>query len=226
MISIVIPAFNEAERLPPTLRNLVAWLGANAADYEIVVSDDGSTDGTAQVAAEHARVVGGLPNRGKGHAVRVGMLAAHGDIRVMCDADGSMAPAELPKLLGPIERGEVAVAIGSRYLDGGHSRGQSALRRAWSRGAHAMTERLVPGVRDLHCGYKAFSAKAANDVFAHATLDRWGFDLEILALARRGGHAMREVAIEWHDDGRSRVRARDFPQTALEVARLFWRFRR
>jgi glycosyltransferase involved in cell wall biosynthesis len=171
------------------------------------------------------RVVRAAQNRGKGHAVRAGMLAARGAVRVMCDADASMPASELPRLVDPVMAGEADVVIGSRYLGGGHSEGQSLRRRAWSRLAHRATRSLVTDVRDLHCGYKAFRADAASDVFGRATLDRWGFDLEVLALAQDRGHRVLEVPIAWQDDGRSRVRARDFPQTALEVLRLWTRTR-
>lgn len=228
-VSVVIPAFNEAERLPATLGQLVDFLEARRSpwSWEIVVSDDGSTDGTVEACAgPRVRVVRSARNRGKGHAVRLGMLAARGGVRVMCDADGSMPASELPHLVEPASRGEADVVIGSRYLGGGRSQGQSRVRRAWSRLAHGATQSLVPGVFDLHCGYKAFRAAAADDVFARATLDRWGFDLEVLALAQRRGHRILEVPIAWKDDGRSRVRARDFPETVLEVVRLWARLHR
>ncbi|HZU81896.1 MAG TPA: glycosyltransferase [Polyangiaceae bacterium] len=233
-VSVVIPAFDEAERIPQTLRELAGVLAAAPQRWawEIVVSDDGSTDGTAEASARAGlpaaalRVVRSARNRGKGHAVRAGMLAARGGVRVMADADASMPATELPELVGPVARGEADVVVGSRYAGGGHARGQSPLRRAWSRVAHRLTGSLVPGVRDLHCGYKAFGARAAEDVFGRATVDRWGFDLEILALALRRGHRVLEVPIAWNDAGRSRVRARDFPQTAWEVLRLWRRLKR
>lgn len=231
-LSIVIPAFNEADRLPPTLTRLLAFLGRTPYRWEIVVSDDGSTDATAERCRACAlpaelRLVRAVQNLGKGHAVRSGMLAARGAIRVMYDADDSMSPAELPKLIEPVARGETHVAIGSRYLDGGHSEGQPLWRRAWSRFANlVMQMALVPGVRDMHCGYKAFSAEAATDVFGRATVNRWGFDLEVLALAKRLGHPVREVSIAWKDAGRSRVRLRDLPQTLMEVALIRVRLER
>jgi glycosyltransferase involved in cell wall biosynthesis len=233
-VSVVIPAFDEADRLPSTLQKLVGFLRTSETRrwaWEIVVSDDGSSDGTMEacrrvdVAEGALHVLRSATNHGKGHAVRRGMLGARGAVRVMCDADASMPASELGALVEPIAHGDADVVIGSRYLGGGHSEGQSWHRRGWSRLAHAATESLVPGVRDLHCGYKAFSARAAEDVFGRATLNRWGFDLEILAVAQRRGHRILEVPIAWQDDGRSRVRARDFPQTLLEVARLWVRLR-
>jgi glycosyltransferase involved in cell wall biosynthesis len=135
------------------------------------------------------------------------MLAARGQIRVMCDADGSMPPEQLPKLLAPIAKCEAAISIGSRYAPGAKSdTKQPWWRVAWSRLANKMIQRsLVPGVKDTQCGFKAFTAEAAVDLFKYGRIDGWAFDLEILALARRRGFEIAEVGVEWKDDRRSRV---------------------
>ena len=208
-LSIVIPAYNEEQRLPPTLAKLEAFLQRQPLRYEIVVVDDGSKDNTVGVAqaAPNVRVVRQIPNRGKGAAVRRGMLEARGQIRVMCDADGSMPAEELPKLLAPIIACEAEIAIGSRYAPGAKTdKKQPFYRVWWSRLANRVIQRsLVPGVRDTQCGFKAFTAEAARDLFRYARIDGWAFDLEILALARRRGLLIAEVGVEWKDDGRSRV---------------------
>ena len=212
-LSIVIPAYNEELRLPPTLERLHAFLAAQPLRYEIVVVDDGSQDDTVGVATAAAatipnlRVVRQVPNRGKGAAVRVGMLAARGQIRVMCDADGSMPPAELPKLLAPIIACKAEIAIGSRYVEGAKTDiKQPFYRVLWSRLCNRVIQKsLVPGVRDTQCGFKAFTAEAARDLFRYGRIDGWAFDLEILALARRRGFSIAEIGVEWKDDGRSRV---------------------
>jgi len=212
-LSVVIPAFNEELRLQPTLERLHAFLAPRPMSYELVVVDDGSTDGTVALVERlahtipHLRVIATRPNRGKGHAVRVGMRAARGDVRVMCDADGSMPPEQLPRLLAPLVRGEVDIAIGSRYADGAQvAAAQPLYRRLWSRLCNRVVQRtLVPGIRDTQCGFKAFTADAADDLFARARVDGWAFDLEVLALARRRCYGIAEVAVEWSDDRRSRV---------------------
>jgi glycosyltransferase involved in cell wall biosynthesis len=230
-LSIVIPAFNEASRLPRTIEDLKRLLSTRAMRAELVVSDDGSTDGTeACVRACSQRQAAGLAvtvlrsatNRGKGHAVRLGMLSARGLIRVMCDADGSMPATELPKLIEPVRRGAAQLVIGSRYLDGRRPKGQPSWRHAWSRLGHTVVQRtLVPSIQDTQCGYKAFTAAAARDIFSRATIDGWAFDLEVLALAQRLGHRVLEVSVDWTHDSRSRVRAlRDLGRVLNDTLRI------
>jgi len=212
-LSIVVPAYNEEHRLPPTLARLAAYLSTQPMRWEIVVVDDGSRDDTcgvverAMATIPNLRLIRQRPNRGKGAAVRLGMLAARGQIRVMSDADGSMPPEQLPRLLAPIIACTAEIAIGSRYAEGAKSDVVQPLYRVlWSRLANLLVQRsLVPGVRDTQCGFKAFTAEAARDLFARGRIDGWAFDLEILALARRAGFAIAEVGVEWTDDRRSRV---------------------
>src|SRR5262249_32096044 len=139
-LSIVVPAYNEEQRLPPTLAKLEAFLASQPLRYEIVVVDDGSADNTigvvraAMATMPNLRLVEQKPNRGKGAAVRRGMLAARGQIRVMCDADGSMPPEELPKLLAPIVSCKAEIAIGSRYAPGAKTDVKQPFYRVlWSR---------------------------------------------------------------------------------------------
>jgi len=211
-LTLVIPAFNEELRLLPTLERLHAHLAAQAMSYEIVVVDDGSRDGTCKVVEAAAARIPNIvlerqrPNRGKGAAVRRGMFAARGRIRVMWDADGSTPPEELPRLLAPIVAGRAEIAIGSRYAAGARTVKQPRYRVVWSRLCNRVIQRfLVPRVLDTQCGFKAFTAAAALNLFGSATINGWAFDLEILALARRRGFAIEEVGVEWKDDGRSHV---------------------
>jgi glycosyltransferase involved in cell wall biosynthesis len=200
-LSVVVPAFNELARIAPTLDKLSAFLSSSDRSFEILVVDDGSSDGTADhvesLAIPRVRVIRSRPNRGKGHAVRIGMLEARGLVRVMCDADGSMPAEELPKLLAPIANGEADIAIGSRYAHGAAAAtAQPLYRRLWSRLCNRVIQKsLVPGIRDTQCGFKAFTAIAAEDLFSRARIDGWAFDLEILALARR--HATRSPRSAW-----------------------------
>ncbi len=212
-LSVIVPAYNEELRLPPTLDRLHAFLSAQPLRYEIVIVDDGSKDKTCDVVEAamtripHLRLVRQLPNAGKGAAVRRGMLAARGQIRVMCDADCSMPPEQLPRLLAPIIACKAEIAIGSRYADGAKTDVKQPFYRVlWSRLANKVIQRsLVPGIKDTQCGFKAFTAEAARDLFKRGKIDGWAFDLEILALARRRGFAIEEVGVEWKDDNRSRI---------------------
>jgi dolichyl-phosphate beta-glucosyltransferase len=211
-LSLVIPAFNEERRLLPTLERLHAHLSAQPLSYEILVVDDGSRDKTCEVVEAAAATLPNVilvrqrPNRGKGAAVRRGMLAAHGRIRVMWDADSSMPPEELPRLLAPIVAERAEIAIGSRYAEGAKTVKQPRYRVLWSRLCNKVIQRwLVPRVLDTQCGFKAFTSDAARSLFASATIDGWAFDLEILALAHRRGFALEEVGVAWKDDERSRV---------------------
>jgi dolichyl-phosphate beta-glucosyltransferase len=212
-LSLIVPAYNEELRLLPTLERLHAHLSAQPLRYEILVVDDGSTDRTCEVVETAMTTIPNLAlvrqsrNRGKGAAVRRGMLAARGRIRVMCDADGSLPPEQLPRLLAPIFAGRAEISIGSRYAEGAKTDVEQPFYRVlWSRLCNKVIQRsLVPRVLDTQCGFKAFTAEASHNLFSSATIDGWAFDLEILALARRRGFAIEEVGIEWKDDKRSRV---------------------
>jgi glycosyltransferase involved in cell wall biosynthesis len=210
-LSIIVPAYNEEHRILPTLRALHEHLETQRLRYEILVVDDGSKDRTIEVveAAQipNLRVVRQFPNKGKGAAVRLGMLSARGQIRVMSDADGSMPPSQLPKLLEPIISCKADIAIGSRYAPGAKSDVvQPKYRVLWSRLCNKMIQRsLVPGVKDTQCGFKAFTAETARNLFSRGQIDGWAFDLEILALAKRADFRVAEVGVEWKDDRRSRV---------------------
>ena len=212
-LSIIVPAYNEEQRIEPTLVALDAFLRRSLLCYEIIVVDDGSSDDTVGLVtrlSQHMRSIRCIatsPNRGKGHAVRIGMLAASGYVRLMSDADGSIPAHQIEKLIEPILRGVTDIAIGSRYADGAKTdREQPFYRRWWSRLANQVVQRtLVGGIRDTQCGFKAFTAQAADAIFGLSRIDGWAFDLEALALARRMGFALVEVGVSWSDDPRSRI---------------------
>ncbi|WP_210522018.1 dolichyl-phosphate beta-glucosyltransferase [Hymenobacter terricola] len=226
-LSLIIPAFNEAQRIGPTLRRAHRFLAARPARFEILVVDDGSTDDTVALVTALAgelpgvRVLCSPANRGKGHAVRLGMRAATGQVRLFSDADGSTPIDELDPLLRALAEG-ADVAIGSRYLAASRvTRPQPWFRRAWSRLANRVVQRvLLPGVADTHCGFKAFTAAAAERIFVACTVDGWSFDLEVLARARALGFCIREVPVRWENDERSKARLRQLPREFRHVYRL------
>lgn len=212
MLSVVVPAFNEAARIEPTLRSISAGLIDLALTSEILVVDDGSSDATAAVVTTLARELPGLRlvrserNRGKGSAVRAGMLEARGDLRLYMDADNATPIEELPKLLAALDEG-ADIAIGSRRAAGGGQRvKQPWFRRAWSHVANkAVQAVLLDGIQDTQCGFKLFRARAADAIFARARVPGWGFDLEVLVLARTHGFRIAECGVIWSDDRRSRI---------------------
>ena len=209
-LSIVVPAFNEARRLPSTLRQLNDYLGRHSWDWEIRVVDDGSTDGTADAvlaaAASNPRIVlQREPHRGKGGAVRAGLLGARGDFRFMCDADLSMPPEELPRFLPP-QLQSFDVAIGSREGSGARRVGEPLRRHLIGRVFNYLIQVIAArGMADTQCGFKMFTANAVQAIFPHTTLDGWAFDVEVLCIARTLGLRIVEVPIEWHHRAESQV---------------------
>ena len=230
-LSLIIPAFNEAQRIGPTLQRAHRFLAARRASFEIIVVDDGSTDDTVALVTALAGKLPGLRvlcspvNRGKGHAVRLGMRAATGHVRIFSDADGSTPIEELDSLLQALASG-ADIAIGSRYLAASRvTRPQPWCRRVWSRLVNRMVQRvLLPGVIDTHCGFKAFTAAAAH-TFATCTVDGWSFDLEVLARARASGLRIQEVPVRWENEERSKARFRQLPQEFRHVYRLWQQLR-
>jgi dolichyl-phosphate beta-glucosyltransferase len=208
VLSVVVPAYNERARLPPTLHKIGTFLAGRP--HEIVVVDDGSTDDTAGAVREAG--IAGLVllrnegNRGKGYSVRRGMLAARGARRLMTDADLSTPIEELPRLEHALEGG-VQIAIGSRALAGA----RIEVRQPWYRENMGRLFNLfvralaVPGVRDTQCGFKLFSAAAADTVFSAARLDGFSFDVEALYIARQLGYRIAEVPVSWRNDAATRV---------------------
>lgn len=205
-ISIVIPAYNEESRLPETLRKIETYFATAAWEqYEIIVVDDGSSDSTVAgaraFASEHLniRVLNNPGNRGKGYSVRHGMLDAKFDWCLFSDADLSTPIEELDKLWAAIVREGAQVAIGSRALDrslvGVH---QSAFREASGRFFNAVM-RLTIGlpIADTQCGFKLFRRDVAREAFKRQTLERWGFDVEVLFIASRLGNRIAEVPVRW-----------------------------
>jgi dolichyl-phosphate beta-glucosyltransferase len=208
-LSVVIPAYNEARRLPATLVRVREHLAARGLTHEIVVVDDGSADDTAAVAraaGDAVRVLRHEPNRGKGYAVRRGMLAATGERRLMTDADLSTPIDELARLEAEVDRG-FDVAIGSRAVAGARIEvRQPAYREAMGRLFNVLVQALLlPGLSDTQCGFKLFTAAAAAAAFGACRLDGFCFDVEALYVARRHGLRIAEVPIVWRNDAATRV---------------------
>jgi len=210
--SVVIPAFNEAIRLPRYLEDIAAYLGSRGEPWEVIVVDDGSTDGTAEVARTGAarysevRLLRQPVNGGKGAAVRSGMLAARGAWRLFADADGATPIAELKRLEAALSAG-ADVAIGSLAIAAPGVVVRARRHRvAAGRIFNALAERLgLAGIHDSQCGFKAFTAAAAADLFSRLATAGFGFDVELLLRARARGWRVVEVAVNWEDQPASKV---------------------
>jgi glycosyltransferase involved in cell wall biosynthesis len=209
-LTIVVPAFNEQERIGATVHALSEYLSPRPWTWEIRVVDDGSSDGTASVvaglAARDARVVlQREPHRGKGGAVKAGMLAAISQFRFLCDADLSMPAGELSRFLPPVLSG-FDVAIGSREGVGARRVGEPLVRHVMGRVFnYAVQQAVLPGIEDTQCGFKMFTGRAADAIFPRVTVEGWAFDIEALYIARLLGLEVVEVPIEWHYRHESQV---------------------
>lgn len=209
-LSIVVPAYNEERRLPQTLPRIVEFLEAQDYPSEVIVVDDGSGDTTASVVegiAAEAPMVKLIRNehRGKGYAVKTGVMAALGDHIFLCDADLSMPIEEVANFLPPALE-EYDVAIGSREVEGARRYDEPGLRHLMGRVFNTLVRVLaVRGFQDTQAGFKCFTREAAREVFPYQTMDGWGFDVEILFIAQKRGYRIVEVPINWYYMTNSRV---------------------
>jgi dolichyl-phosphate beta-glucosyltransferase len=210
LLSIIIPAYNEEHRLPRSLDKIVAFIAGQAEPIEVLIVENGSRDRTTAIAEAYAarypyiRVL--HSEKGKGAAVRVGMLAGRGRYLFMCDSDLSMPITEVSKFLPP-QIAEYDVAIGSREGPGAHRYGEPAYRHLMGRVFNLIIRVLaIPGLQDTQCGFKSFRREVAREVFACLTMTGWSFDVEALFIALRRGYRVVPVPIDWYFDGDSRVK--------------------
>ena len=234
VLSLVIPAYNESARLPATLQAVLSLLRSRSEAFEVLVVDDGSTDDTAELVqrlcreASEVRLLRHPTNFGKGAAVRNGMLNARGEYILFTDADLSAPIVEAERLLEPLKNG-YDVAFGSRglrpeWINQRQSRFREAAGRLfnfWTRGIAGLD------FRDTQCGFKAFSRQAAETIFARQRISGFGFDVEVLYLARKFGYRVLEVPVHWaHSEGSTVHMLRDSVRMFLDLLRIRWNNRR
>ncbi len=210
LLSIIIPAYNEETRLPETLRQIFDFLQTQSYPAEVIVVENGSQDRTYEVASEFTRQYPQLKvihetGKGKGLAIRRGMLAATGQYRFMCDADLSMPIAEVNRFLPP-QLDNFDVAIASREASGAIRYNEPGYRHWGGRGVNLLIRLLaIPGLRDTQCGFKMFRADVAEDLFRYQTIMNWSFDIEILFIARMRKYQIRELPIPWYFNAETKL---------------------
>jgi dolichyl-phosphate beta-glucosyltransferase len=210
-LSIVIPAHNESLRLPATLTEVAAFVKRQKFLTEILVVENASIDGTYELAVDlcknipHARVLQ-EPIKGKGQAVKLGMLAAQGEYRLIFDADLAMPVKEISKFIPPALTG-FDIAIASREAKGAHRHEEPLYRHLVGRAFNFLVRVLtLPGLQDTQCGYKCFKSQSIDAIFSRQTMSGWAFDVELLVIAQQLGYSIKEIPIEWHYGAHSRVR--------------------
>jgi len=233
LLTIVVPAYNEAERLGRTLPQILAWLSTFHDGGRVLVVDDGSTDATGDAVRVHMPVNPNLDlitlshQRGKGAAVRAGMLAAPTDIVGFMDADLSTDLQHVQEAVTAIQDG-ADVLIGSRALENSQTVvRQPAYRRGGARVFRELARQIggLPNTPDSQCGFKFFRGPVAHDLFGATVIDRWMFDLEVLRLARHRNYTVRQLPVEWTNDPDSRLRLTvDTLRMVRDLARIRWRF--
>jgi dolichyl-phosphate beta-glucosyltransferase len=228
--SIVIPAYNEGQRLGPALENVLAYVRQQGWDAEVIVVSDGSRDNTTDIVREYAkknsnlRLLENPGNHGKGYSVRSGILSARGDIILFTDADLSSPIEEMPKLLDALSSG-ADIAIGSRWLRAELQTQRQSLHRQLFGRIFNLLLRLTLGLqfKDTQCGFKAFTRRAAQTILPLQRIERWGFDPEILFLARMFGFRVDEIPVRWGHSGGTRINPLvDGARMFQEMLRIRW----
>jgi dolichyl-phosphate beta-glucosyltransferase len=228
LLSIIFPAHNEERRLPTALEQTFAFLQTQPYESEVIVVENGSSDRTLEIAREAARTYPNLKviheeRRGKGLAVRTGMLAASGEYRMFCDVDLSMPVSEVCRFLPPVLP-QADIAIASREAKGAVRYGEPLYRHVIGRVFTLLVRILaLPGLQDSQCGFKCFRAAAAEALFPLQTITGWTFDVEVLFIASRLGYRIVEIPIPWYYNPESKVNvSRDLAQVIRELWMIRW----
>lgn len=231
-LSVIIPAKNEEKHIKSTVESISRYLSGRDLEHEIIVVTDGSTDKTNEIvqsmlpAIPTLQLVNYPKNRGKGYAVRQGMLKARGQYRLFTDADNATSIDHIEKMMPYFDKG-YGVVIGSIGIKGAEvsSGSEPIWRRLFGMMGNLFIQVMaVPGIKDTQRGFKIVTVKAAEDIFPKMTIDRWGFDIEMLALARKFGYKIKEVPIKWKNDPNtaSHPRLSAYFDVLVETAKIRW----
>ena len=229
-LSVIVPAFNEEKNIEKTVRSIFNYLKSKNIEHEIIVVTDGSTDRTNDIIRllktelSTLELVEFEKNRGKGFAVKTGMLKARGDFRLFSDADNATTIDHIEKMMPYFKEG-YGVVIASIGLKGANvaTGSEPIWRRVFGKLGNLFIQIMaVPGIHDTQRGFKIFTAEAAEQIFPIMTIERWGFDIEALALARKFGFKIKEVPIDWKNAPESRVGLKAYFQVLTETVRIRW----
>ncbi len=229
-LSVIIPAYNEERNIEKTVKSVFGYLKTRNIEHEIIVVTDGSTDKTAYIVRllktelSTLELVEFEKNRGKGFAVKTGMLKARGDFRLFTDADNATTINHIERMMPYFKEG-YGVVIASIAVKGHNiAVGSEPLwRRVFGKMGNLFIQIMaVPGIHDTQRGFKIFTAEAADKIFQRMTIERWGFDIEVLALARKFGFKIKEVPIDWKNSPESRVVLKTYFQVLMETVRIRW----
>jgi len=230
-LSVIIPAYNEERRLPKTLEEIDKYLSKQSYDYEILVVNDGSKDRTIETVKnltptiKNLTVTGYEQNKGKGFAVRFGMLEAKGDYRLFTDADNSTSIDQIEKMWPEFEKGS-DIVIGSRDVKGAVlNPPQSWIRQIILGEGFKLYRKIIIdlwGIEDTQCGFKCFTKKTAEDIFPKCKIDRFAFDPEILIAGKLSGYKIKEIPVYWKNDLESKVKFKSIIKMALDLIKIHW----
>jgi dolichyl-phosphate beta-glucosyltransferase len=229
-LSVIIPAYNEQDRLPKTLKEIDKYLKSQKYDYEIIVVNDGSKDRTAEVVREamneikNMKLIDNKQNRGKGFVTRQGMLEAEGEYRLFTDADNSTPIEQIENLL-PFFKDGYDIVIGSRDIKGAKIENPQPLyRRILGELFGIITSIIVGlwGIKDTQCGFKVLSKKAVMDILPRCRIDRFAFDPEILKIGKNLGYKIKEVPIVWINDPNSKVKFKSMIKMGIDLLKIRW----
>lgn len=228
-LSVIIPAYNEEDQVQDTMLAVDKYLSAQKYSYEIIVVVDGATDKTVEIVKQHLPIIKNLhlitneKNQGKGKVVAQGMLASRGEIRVFMDTDNSTTLDHIEKAL-PFFASNYDVVIGSRRIKGA----KIVVHQSFIKELAGWLGNLwiqifaIWGIKDTQCGFKVFSAKAAEDIFKRLTINRWGFDIEVLAVAKLLGYRIKEIPVIWINKPGSLVNLWAYFQVLWETLKVRW----